>query len=104
MTRRYCRVCQDWHSLDEPWPLPCVGHFRHRTGREAPGIIRDGLDDMQSLVDGKRYTSKRAYYASLRARGNLEIDDRPVMRESNRPDKPSDVAFDIKRAWENLNG
>jgi hypothetical protein len=68
----------------------------------APGLIRDGLDDMQSLVDGKRYSSKRAYYASLKAHGNLEIDDRPRMRDFNRPADPprGDVALDVKRAWE----
>jgi hypothetical protein len=104
MIRRHCRVCAEWHSLDEPWPLPCREHFRHHNidWSPAPGIIRDGLDDMQSMVDGKRYTSKRGYYASLKAHGNLEIDDRPRMRDANRPQQKSDVALDVKRAWETL--
>ena len=79
-----------------------AGRTSGTTAGRAPGIIRDGLDDMQSLVDGKRYTSKRAYYASLRAHGNLEIDDRPRMRDANRPDGRSDVWRDINRAMETL--
>ena len=54
---------------------------RHGQG---PAIRRDHLDGMRSQADGKVYTSKSAYYRSLKRQG-LEIDDRPRIRDSNRP-------------------
>ena len=56
---------------------------RHGQG---PMIIRDGLDDMVSPIDGKPQTSKRAYYRQLREAG-CEINDRAAaMKDVNRPE------------------
>lgn len=106
MTTRHCRICNDWHDLDEPWPEECIAHYRHGRSSDAPNIIRDGIE-MKSMVDGKVYTSKNAYYKSLGKNG-LYIDDRrtsDMMPEGpNRPkDGPSDVGRDVKRAWDSLN-
>ena len=61
-------------------------------------LIRDHLDDMRSQADGKVYTSKSAYYRSLKRQG-LEIDERPRIRDSNRPGyDPGDLKADIARA------
>src|SRR5262249_17602384 len=66
---------------------------------DAPMLIRDNLDDMRSMGDGEVYTSKRAYYKSLKRQG-LEIDDRPRIRdEGNRPGiDHSDLKGDIAKA------
>ena len=56
---------------------------------EGPMLIRDHLDDMVSMADGQTYTSKRGYYRSLKDKG-LEIDDRPRIRETNRPEYDTD--------------
>lgn len=71
---------------------------RHGDG---PMIRRDHLDDLRSMADGKVYTSKSEYYRSLKEKG-LEIDDRPRMREVNRPEHDlSDLKGDIAHAISN---
>jgi len=55
-----------------------------RSEFQAPKVIRDGVDDLWSPLDGTAITSKRAYYKQLREQG-LEIDDKPRMREKNSP-------------------
>lgn len=105
MTTRHCRVCNDYHDLDEPWPDACAAHYRHGRSSDAPNIIRDGIE-MQSMVDGKIYTSKNAYYKSIDRKG-LYIDDRRtgdmIPEGPNSPkDGPSDVGRDVKRAWDSL--
>lgn len=70
-----------------------------RSHLAAPMVIRDCIE-MRSMADGKMYTSKGAYYRSLKAK-NLEIVEKPVMKETNRPDlKMPKVAHDVKRALE----
>lgn len=71
---------------------------RHGSG---PSIRRDDLGEMRSMGDGQIYTSKSAYYKSLKHQG-LEIDDRPRVRESNHPEyDPKDLKGDIARAIAN---
>lgn len=68
---------------------------------DAPMIRRDHLDDMLSLADGKTYSSKSSYYRSLKEQG-LEIDDRPRVRDVNRPDyDTSGLKADIAKAIAN---
>jgi hypothetical protein len=31
-TSRFCRVCKNFHDLDEPWPQACHAHFGSRAG------------------------------------------------------------------------
>lgn len=49
MAIRACRVCKDFHALDEPWPTACYGHFSQ--GKSQSGgtqIIRD-IDPYQAV-------------------------------------------------------
>lgn len=39
-TSRFCRICRNWHDLDEAWPEQCLGHFGHR-GESSIQIISD---------------------------------------------------------------
>jgi len=65
-------------------------HHGARADREArsdlatPQVIRDSVDDLWNPVDGSRITSKRAYAKQLSQNG-LEIDERPRMRDINKP-------------------
>lgn len=72
----------------------------------APQVIRDGLPDIKSMADGRRYDSKRAYYRSVK-RANCEIVD-GLKPESYVAKPESDKAHmqhivsDIKKSLEQL--
>jgi hypothetical protein len=93
---RFCRVCKDFHDLEQAWPDACLGHFGVQAS-DAPFIRPDGMDALRSLADGRTYDSRSAYYASVR-RAGCEIvgDDRGGF--SKPPGyQPGDLASDIKR-------
>ena len=63
-------------------------------------VISDGLDYVVNPADGKRYTSKRAYYAAVRAHGcEIVGNENTASVERNRPklDRP---AHELKRVLE----
>lgn len=47
MASRLCRVCTDFHDLDQPWPSACYGHFGSKSGSGIQ-IIRD-IDPYQAV-------------------------------------------------------
>lgn len=70
---------------------------RHGSG---PAIRRDAIE-LRSMGDGEMYTSKSAYYRSLKEQ-RLEIDDRPRIRDKNGPGyDTSDLRGDIAHAISN---
>jgi hypothetical protein len=78
MGERFCKVCRGWHSLETPWPAEChVPVTYARSSLVAPYVITDGLDYVQSMVDGKVYTSKAALRASYKAHGVVEVGNDP---------------------------
>ncbi len=103
---RACRVCRDWHDLDQ-WPRACVGHFGVRGQRSelpAPAIRPDGMGALLSHADGRFYDSKSAYYASIKAAGceivgndTSAIRDRPTY-EAPDADIERDVVQTMKEA------
>lgn len=98
---RFCRVCKDFHDLEAAWPEACVSHFGVQAS-EAPFVRADGMEAVQSMVDGRTYDSKSAYYASVR-RAGCEIvgDDRAGY--GPRPEyRPQGVGRSIKEAIERL--
>lgn len=78
---RYCRVCRDWHDLNEAWPADCYGHFGV-VAASGPQIITDTIDPFRSMADGKIYSSKSAYRRELRARGLVEIGNERIERQT----------------------
>jgi len=73
MAQRYCKSCDGWHDLAEPWPSACLPKRDYkRASVAAPMIICDGLE-VKSMVDGKVYTSKAALRASYRQAGVIEV-------------------------------
>jgi hypothetical protein len=56
--------------MDAPWPSNCLPERNwNRADLAAPLLIRDGLDDVWNPVDGRKYDSKSAYYAAVKAAG-----------------------------------
>lgn len=75
MAERLCRVCKGWHDLSEPWPRACVIVAPDRRSPLAtPMVVADGIE-VQSMVDGRMYTSKRALRQSYRENGFVEVGD-----------------------------
>ena len=103
---RHCRVCDDFHLL-ENWPNACRSHFAARGPRSeiaAPTVIRDGMDPIRSMADGKMYDGKGAYYRAVRAAGCEIVGNEraPFERQQSREFVPDPVGPDIKRALEEL--
>ena len=73
-----------------------------RSDVPCPRIISDNLDYMQSMADGKRYTSKRAYYDSLKRTGHEIVAGMDpssyVAKAPNDKQLEADIAADVKRA------
>jgi hypothetical protein len=74
MRERYCKVCKGWHQLDA-WPHNCMPEpVWNRSALPAPMFVRDTMEEgVQSMVDGKIYTSKAKLRASYRAHGVTEV-------------------------------
>ena len=89
-------VLRDGQLLDRrnAPPPPLAGR---RLGR-APAIRSDGMDAIRSMVDGRMYDSKSAYYSSVR-RAGCEIVGDDVNGFSSPPGyDQGGVEQDIKRA------
>ena len=69
---RVCRFCGDLHDIDD-WP---DNHREYvpdnRSHLAAPSVISDSIE-LQSMADGKVYTSKRVMRREQRAQGFMEI-------------------------------
>ena len=104
---RYCRICGDWHDLEAPWPDNCRPEpIWAASDLPRPQLIRDGLDDVWNPVDGKRYSSKQAYYKAVRASGNeIAGNDKSITEyheriKDKKPKAAPGLKDDLKRAWE----
>lgn len=76
--QRFCRVCEGWHDLDEPWPTECRKvEPNKRSSLPGPAFIGDNIE-VRSMVDGQIYTSKRALRRSYRERGYIETGDQEI--------------------------
>jgi hypothetical protein len=74
----FCRICKDFHDLEQAWPEACVGHFGIVAERKGPQIISDTIAPFRSMADGKMYDSKSAYRGTLRDRGLIEVGNEQV--------------------------
>jgi hypothetical protein len=77
MRERYCRVCEGWHKTDEPLPDNCAPErIMTRSSLPAPHFISDTIE-IQSMHDGKHYTSKSRLRGEYRAHGVEEVGNEP---------------------------
>lgn len=85
---RYCRKCKKFHDVDA-WPEECFeDQDDKRSSLASPTFIRDCMDPVQSMVDGKQYDSKSALRASYKANGVVEVgDDSSVLNPKRAPKK-----------------
>lgn len=72
MTQRLCRICRDWHDLNEPWPSACHGHFARYAGSSGIQVIKD-IDPYKSTIDGSVIGSRGQHRDHLRAHGCIEV-------------------------------
>lgn len=96
MRERFCRVCGGWHELDA-WPHNCMPErSQAASDLPVPGVISDTMEPVQSMVDGRFYTSKSALRATYLPSGNkegkryVEVGNDPARfkpREKQKPDR-----------------
>lgn len=98
MAERFCKTCGEWHDLSQPWPAKCVTIATPaRSGLPFPMVITDSMPPTEH-VDGKFYTSKRAFRQVTRERGYIEVGNekqKPFVRKD--PDRSS-IKESIQRA------
>jgi hypothetical protein len=74
-TYRICKVCGEVHALNA-WP---DNHrewvIDNRSDLAAPMLIRDSMDAVKSMLDGKMYDSKRGLRRTYRDAGVTEVGD-----------------------------
>lgn len=73
--QRMCKVCGDWHDLDEPWPLKCRGNSSRSS---APNIISDTMDPLKHMGTGEVLDSKAKYRQATKASGCVEIGNESI--------------------------
>lgn len=69
-----------------------------------PYVISDEMPSLVNMADGKRYTSKRAFEAEVRAHDNCEIVGNEDVSKHTAPIPEPDFTPDIERAWSELGG
>jgi len=87
----------------ETWSSRQAKKTAHARGI-AHNIISDQLNDLYSHADGKRYDSKRAYYAAVKRAGCEIVGGmRPesYVAPKKRPTK-TEIVGDIKRAMQEI--
>lgn len=103
MAQRYCRACGGWHDLDQPWPSKCWREVKvAQSDLPVPRIISDTMEPVQSMVDGRIYTSKAKIRASYRAAGVVEVGNDPQRMKPKAKTKPDRNAIrqSVRKAFE----
>lgn len=94
MAERLCRACDRWHDLDKPWPIKCYRQIESaRSDLPFPQVMSDTMEPVQSMLDGKMYTSKRALRATYRAAGVTEVGNDPARLKPFKKPKPNERAI-----------
>lgn len=100
------RYAENYNEIDWSQFKPRQAPPRHEPARShlpAPMIIMDGLDPTLNHADGRRYTSKSAYYKAVRAAGCEVVgNDSSLAKAKPKEYVPEGVGQDIKRAIEEL--
>ena len=68
--QRLCKVCGDWHDLEQPWPEKC---WRQSAKGDAPHVISDNMEPTKHHGSGRMIGSKRAFSAETRRLGMVEM-------------------------------
>ncbi|MGO6845771.1 hypothetical protein ACC764_10165 [Rhizobium ruizarguesonis] len=102
MRERYCRVCGGWHQLDE-WPHNCMPvKSQAQSDLPAPHFVSDSID-IQSMHDGRHYTSKAKLRSAYRAAGVVEIgNEKPQPIEKPKADR-NEIRKELRRVYTEYN-
>ncbi|MBB2840617.1 UNVERIFIED_ORG: hypothetical protein GGE64_004393 [Rhizobium etli] len=102
MRERYCRVCGGWHELDR-WPHNCMTvKTVAQSDLPAPHFVSDSID-IQSMHDGRHYTSKAKLRSAYRAAGVVEIgNEKPQPTEKPRADRKA-IRNELRRVYAEYN-
>lgn len=103
---RKCKICPEWHDVDEPWPQSCVGHFAPK--HSGPQVIKD-IGAYISVAAEKKtgkpvYVGGRAQHREfLRRNGYTEVGNDSSLYKQPAP-RQIDTAskIDIRRAMEQV--
>jgi len=72
---RFCKVCEGVHDVAQ-WPDNHVEWvIDNRSHLASPMVIRDSMDPVKSMLDGKMYDSKRHLRRTYREGGVIEVGD-----------------------------
>ena len=72
--QRMCKVCGDWHDLDEPWPDKCAPKAR----TSAFYVISDTMQPLKHMGTGEVLDSKAKFRAATRASGCVELGNEAI--------------------------
>ena len=71
---RLCKVCGQWHDLDEPWPVDCMIETNlNMADLAAPMISGDTMKAVRSQTNGLWYDSKSALRKEYKRAGVVEV-------------------------------
>lgn len=73
--QRMCKVCSQWHDLEQPWPIKCERHF---TKSAAPNVISDTMEPTKHHGTGRMIGSKREFSAETRRAGMVELGNETI--------------------------
>ncbi|WP_064692142.1 hypothetical protein [Rhizobium aegyptiacum] len=102
MRERYCRVCGGWHALDT-WPHNCMP-VKNLTQSDlpAPHFVSDTIE-IQSMHDGRHYTSKAKLRSAYRVAGVVEIgNETPQPIEKPKADRKA-IRNELRRVYAEYN-
>ncbi|MBB4250859.1 hypothetical protein [Rhizobium sp. BK008] len=102
MRERLCRVCGGWHALDK-WPHNCMpADNLAQSDLPAPHFVSDNID-IQSMHDGRHYTSKAKLRSAYRAAGVVEIgNEKPQPIEKSKTDRKA-IRNELRRVYAEYN-
>lgn len=94
MSQKFCRKCSNWHVVDE-WPLECFAAPPQGASDAlpVPSFISDTMEPVQSMLDGKHYSSKSALRATYKAAGVVEVGNDPARLRPRQKPKPDRKAI-----------
>lgn len=100
---RLCRQCRQWHDMDEPWPVECLPPARPAPRLNAPMLIADGMDAVQSMLDGRHYDSKSALRRTYKDAGVVEVGNEEIKPFKRPPPDKAGINAAVERAWSKVN-
>lgn len=104
MTQRFCRICEGWHDLDEPWPERCRGY---NPATSSVQIIKD-IEPYQSVAADKEtgkpvlVGGRRQHREFLKRNNYVEVGNEYKNWKPTPPPMQEITGRDVKEAIDQL--